>query len=199
MSTLQSKNPVDQIEGNDYIHTFRSVIEIFSRQECNQIIELSKTLSQSESKVGDEKVNLYMRSSKVKWMGVTPDTKWIFERIQDAISYVNQFYKFDILVCADLQVTEYPVGGHFNWHKDVGMGKTSKRKLSLTVQLSDPAEYNGGDLEFFNAPQHDVVRQECRQQGTAIIFPSFAVHQVTIVTKGTRWSLIAWIYGPPFR
>ncbi len=199
MSTHQTKNPSDQVVTNDFIHTFQTAVGLFSRQECNQIIELSKTLPRKESILGADYVDLHVRSSKIKWMGLTSDNKWVFERIGEAISWANQFYKFEIIGCNDFQVTEYPVGGHYNFHSDVGDGVTSLRKLSLSVQLSDPADYNGGDLEFLSNNPSGIVRQTFRQQGTAVIFPSFNAHQVTIVTTGCRWSLIAWVYGPPFK
>jgi PKHD-type hydroxylase len=79
---------------------------------------------------------------------------------------------------------------------DFGTGELSNRKLSITVQLSDPDEYEGGELQFmvnqniFTAP---------KDKGTAIIFPSFALHRVTPITKGSRKSIVGWISGAPYR
>ena len=72
----------------------------------------------------------------------------------------------------------------------------SKRKLSLSVQLTDPADYDGGDLEFVN---HLGNEDEFRKQGSIIVFPSYLSHRVTTVTRGARRSMIAWVFGPPFR
>ena len=93
-----------------------------------------------------------------------------------------------------VQVASYSGGGHYGWHMDVGQGVVSTRKLSISVQLSDPADYDGGELEF-------LASGDCgpRTQGTLIAFPSFLVHRVRPVTRGTRWSLVSWVAGPSFR
>ena len=85
-------------------------------------------------------------------------------------------------------------GGHFGWHMDVG--PRTPRKLSLTLQLTDPSRYQGGELQFFTG---DIVRTAPRDRGMLIAFPSYMVHQVTPVTAGTRKSIVAWVSGPQFR
>jgi len=76
------------------------------------------------------------------------------------------------------------------------------RKLSVTVSLSDPATYKGGNLRFDFGPHHDGKRyhlcEEIRPRGSIIVFPSHVYHQVTPVTQGTRYSLVAWNLGKPF-
>jgi PKHD-type hydroxylase len=64
------------------------------------------------------------------------------------------------------------------------------------VQLSDPADYDGGELEFM---MHRSVVQAERAQGTVVLFPSFLQHRVRPVTRGVRRSLVFWVHGPPFR
>jgi PKHD-type hydroxylase len=87
--------------------------------------------------------------------------------------------------------------GHFDWHSDIGAGIwAAKRKLTIVVQLSDPADYTGGTLEL--RPDSNVAEAP-RARGTAIVFPSFVLHRVTPVTTGTRWSLTIWSHGPSFR
>lgn len=93
-----------------------------------------------------------------------------------------------------VQLAEYAVGEEYDWHLDLGPGAAELRKLSVSVQLTDPAEYDGGDLEIRG------VGAVSRAQGTAIVFPSFLLHRVTPVTRGTRRSLVAWAIGDrPFR
>jgi len=79
---------------------------------------------------------------------------------------------------------------------DIGKGKYSKRKISITVQLSDPDEYEGGDFEFLIGKE--IIKLP-RKKGCAIVFPSYFLHRVTPVTKGTRKSLVLWGSGQPFR
>ena len=99
-----------------------------------------------------------------------------------------------------MQYTIYDsaVNGHYGWHQDYGTQKpVVPRKLSVVVQLSDPAEYEGGDLELFNIKQYPI-KEEIRKQGTAFFFPGFIEHQANVVTKGKRYSLAAWFEGPKF-
>jgi PKHD-type hydroxylase len=76
------------------------------------------------------------------------------------------------------------------------------RKLSMTINLNKPGEYDGGNLKFDFGPHaqgqrfHECV--EIRPQGSIIVFPSYVYHQVTPVTRGTRYSLVLWSIGKPF-
>ena len=74
-----------------------------------------------------------------------------------------------------------------------------QRKLSLTVNLSDPTEYYGGDVEFLGMMGGVVNNPDLRKRGTVIAFPSFVKHRVTKITGGERFSLVVWIVGEPFK
>jgi PKHD-type hydroxylase len=92
-----------------------------------------------------------------------------------------------------------PLNGHYTDVEDQ-VGKI--RKLSVTVSLSDPADYEGGNLKFDlgpHRPDRYHTCEEIRPRGSIIVFPSHIHHQVTPVTKGTRYSLVAWNLGRPFR
>jgi PKHD-type hydroxylase len=93
-------------------------------------------------------------------------------------------------------LTRYSDGDFFNWHLDFGAGEISARKLSMTIQLSDPDEYEGGDLQFMI---NEKIVTAPREKGTLIIFPSFMIHRVTPIIRGTRQSIVGWVSGPPFR
>lgn len=77
------------------------------------------------------------------------------------------------------------------------------RKLSMTLNLSDPATYDGGLLKFDfgnhaeREQYHEV--EEIKEQGSMVVFPSFLDHCVTPVTRGTRYSLVLWCLGYPWR
>jgi len=97
------------------------------------------------------------------------------------------------------QIAWYEAGGaggdgHYDWHVDIGPGPYSLRKLSMSVQLSDPADYDGGELEFMASAESGI-----RTRGSLIVFPSFLQHRVTPVTRGIRASMVSWIAGPPYR
>ena len=82
------------------------------------------------------------------------------------------------------------------WHIDIGPGSINHRKISCTIQLSDPDEYEGGDLEIWTGGDFKTIE---RKQGCAILFPSFLMHRVTPITKGTRRSIVLWMGGDSYK
>ena len=84
----------------------------------------------------------------------------------------------------------------YGWHQDYGGKLSPSRKLSLVLQLADPSQYEGGNLQVMTGGEPTNVR---KQRGLITVFPAYTLHQVTPVTQGTRQSLVAWISGPPFR
>jgi len=90
----------------------------------------------------------------------------------------------------EIQILRYDEGGHFRmWHTDAGTDNVDKRRISVSVELSERSDYEGGELEV--AP--DLVgRARTLPRGSAQLFPSRALHRVTPVTRGTRWALVAW-------
>ena len=198
---MPSNYPEDynNIEENNHIASPYVFPSLFSKKECLEIIELSTKLDAEQALIGSSKLedlDTSTRNSKIRWMGMDITNQWVFQRVEIAYKRANAFFKFDVLGCSYLQITEYPVSGKYDWHEDIGEQLISKRKLSISIQLSNPSDYDGGNLEFINPLP---MTNEFRQQGAAIIFPSYLVHRVTAVTRGTRWSLIAWVFGPPFR
>lgn len=77
------------------------------------------------------------------------------------------------------------------------------RKISMTVNLTDPKNYAGGNLKFdlgaHAGNKRFKVCEEIRPMGSIIIFPSFTYHCVTPVTRGTRYSLVLWSLGRPWQ
>lgn len=146
----------------------------------------------------EEKYNEELRQSSVMFIDNTDENKWIYDKLAMLATKTNQErYYFDLAgFYQELQLTRYSEGNFFNWHLDFGVGEISARKLSVTVQLSDPDEYEGGDLQFMI---NDKVVNAPRTKGTVIIFPSFIMHRVTPITKGTRQSIVGWVSGVPYR
>jgi PKHD-type hydroxylase len=157
--------------------------------------ELAKTAAVNNA--GKEEMRDELRKSQV--MFIKPGINdWIYDRLSQACIQTNtNRYKFDITgFQTELQLANYSNKDFFDWHMDFGAGDISNRKLSITVQLSDPAEYEGGDLQFMI--NQNIVNAP-KEKGTAIIFPSFALHRVTPITKGSRKSIVGWIAGPPYK
>lgn len=117
----------------------------------------------------------------------------LFKMIQECN---EKLYRFNIATFENIQFTEYEESyqGHYAWHTDLGPDANT-RKLSVVVQLSDPSEYEGGELQYKIGDEESTVPKE---KGYVIIFPSFILHRVTPVTKGTRRTLALWTTGPSF-
>ena len=83
---------------------------------------------------------------------------------------------------------------------DMYLSNPSTRKISITVQLSDPADYVGGDFKFTKDLEFaDGAQEIVRKKGTIIAFPSFLYHQITPITEGVRYSLVGWYEGSNWR
>jgi PKHD-type hydroxylase len=171
----------------------------FTPAEVGRIIEQAEDFEPENATVGNYRsVDANIRSSIVRWVHPNADNLWLFERLVSLVGACNQQrYGFDLTGLNEgLQVAEYRPGGFFSWHKDHGPMMHSIRKLSVTVQLSDPADYEGGDMEFFLGPQVEIAPKAI---GTAIVFPSYVMHRVTPLTQGKRRSVVGWFSGPPYR
>lgn len=141
-----------------------------------------------------------IRRSKISWVQNSPDTQWVFEKLAHVASSLNsQFYRFDLTGFGEaLQLTNYDQSEHgmYGWHQDYGGNRSVSRKLSMVVQLTDPSQYEGGNLQVMTSGEPVNVR---KQRGLIAAFPSYVLHQVTPVTQGNRQSLVAWISGPAFK
>jgi PKHD-type hydroxylase len=173
----------------------------FSAAEVAKIMSLWSNEKAEEAEVnlaGDEISRDDLRKSDLMFLEPGPDTDWIYDRLGQAVLQANSNrFKFDIKgFQTQLQLARYSDGGFFDWHLDFGAGDISDRKLSITVQLSKPEDYEGGELQFMI---NQNVIDASRDQGTAVIFPSFGMHRVMPVTKGERFSIVGWISGPPYR
>jgi PKHD-type hydroxylase len=165
-----------------------------SPAECREVVALGERLPRTDGRV--ELGHDAYRVSHIAWIEPLPDNHWLFHRLAVLFAEANRSYGFELTGFVDaLQYTKYGPDQHFDWHLDLGTDRTSARKLSMTLQLSEPGDYTGGGLEFFNA----TIGDEARQFGSATFFPSYLAHRVSPVQSGTRRSLVAWAYGPAFR
>ena len=107
-------------------------------------------------------------------------------------NYANFHYDLSDWDRESLQISKYSEGEYYKIHQDFTPEKYVTRKLSLTVQLSDDNDYEGGDLVFHNLPDK---KTSVRGKGSVIVFDSRTLHQVTPVTSGIRYSLVKWYHG----
>jgi|TARA_B110000908_G_scaffold161538_1_gene206017 PKHD-type hydroxylase len=148
-----------------------------------------------------ENTSKKIRSSRVKWIPQDERFKWIYELMNKLIMEANKnLWNFDVhTMLEQIQYTEYLAEeqGHYTWHQDIGPGNASKRKISVTIQLSEDDEYEGGDLEIWKG---GTSIQKCeRGAGVAVLFPSYMMHRVTPITKGIRKSLVLWVGGSHYK
>lgn len=187
----------------DKVENWAYADNVFSAEECKKIIEYTtknkdKKIASVVSKNKDNIVNKKIRQNKVSWLSDKDDLKWMYERLTDIVIEINsKYFNFDLYgFCEDIQFTEYgSKGDHYKVHMDK-MLNGPLRKLSVVVQLTDPKEYTGGNLELFTSSNPTVIEKKI---GKVVFFPSYILHQVTPVTKGTRHTLVAWVSGANFR
>lgn len=164
----------------------------FNALECRAIIDFHKELPAHQSvlhRSSEHKV----RDSGIYWLYTNTATSWIFDRINAVVNEYNERYKYEILPIYSAQLTRYEPNQFYDWHVDIGNGDMSLRKISVSVQLSDPADYTGGGLIVGKDPVH-------LNRGDMAIFPSMMLHKAPVVESGERWSLVCWIMGErPFR
>jgi len=177
-----------------------------------------------ESKVGaDENPVKLIRTAKNSWV---PSTHWSCGFIMNYVNLVNRDnFNYDIigLQGETMQYTVYEEGNFYTWHNDEGIAGLYKpcadgpntgngearvadylnnntqlvRKLSFSLQLSDPSEYEGGQLQLLDENGKSCISP--KELGALTIFDSRVKHRVRKVTKGTRKSLVGWIVGPRWR
>lgn len=186
--------PIDY-EFNDAYSTFLAYKGYFTATQCQQIIQIGLNSQVDLSRTGDNQVNAAIRNSKNSWVSLSDRPK-LLQKLHDVVIDANRFYQFDIdRFDPQVQFTVYEKGQYYHWHQDSGPGQSMKRKLSVVVNLSHELSYSGGKLQFFGRRGEDIPQD----QGDVIVFPSFEFHRVTPVKEGTRYSLITWVGGKPFR
>tara|TARA_R100001463_G_scaffold86584_1_gene141442 strand:+ start:526 stop:1098 length:573 start_codon:yes stop_codon:yes gene_type:complete len=176
-------------------------------QLCKEIIELGKNQFQKGciGSTGEHAgINKKVRNSEVCFFDGSIPYFNLYKPILELVTHVNNtFYKFDIREPETFQLTKYDEAnkGFYKPHEDGvydNIEDISVRKLSMSIQLTPPEYYEGGQLEFPNDSEK-FNEEDAREQGTAIFFPSYLTHGVQPVTKGIRYSLVSWFKGPSFR
>jgi PKHD-type hydroxylase len=172
----------------------------FTLEELDTIKTIGNSYPKQSAEVGggeDSQVSDY-RKSEISWIPEEPNNQWLYDKIaQYAISANKEMWNFDIWGYHDaLQFTNYyGDGGHYDWHADLGPG-ISNRKLSVVLQLSDPKDYVGGELQMNTG---GGITSVAKEYGSLCFFPSFVLHRVTPLTSGTRTSLVTWLCGANLR
>ena len=140
------------------------------------------------------------RKTKLNWLPLQHKFNKI---LSEYVTKANTImYHYDIGKFTPSQFARYDVGDFYNYHQDSGHNiveyEKETRKLSMTVQLSDPDTYEGGQFFFYNGNKEEE-EPEIQKQGSILVFDSRMWHRVAPVTKGVRYSLVSWVLGPHFR
>jgi PKHD-type hydroxylase len=174
---------------------------IFSDFEIQQIIQMGEK-ELNPAYVGNglqAEVNSSIRKTLISWIGPDNSPSWLIDRIISMLKEINEkhFY-YELTGAEPAQYTKYDgeTNGEYKWHADIMPVQNDIRKLSVSILLSDPLEYEGGNLIL--APHGNPITIGDKKS-RAIFFPSWVPHCVTPVTKGIRKSLVIWAHGPAFK
>jgi PKHD-type hydroxylase len=190
-------NPVGQPTGRTHFLT---------ADECAAIIRAGENeLDLKVAKTEDHTVHEHLRKSEISWFDPEKAGQhaWLFDRIRNGINEVNaRWFGYNLIGFEGIQFTKYSYRrdehpDFYSSHRDTTLlpGGTI-RKLSFTVQLSDPDTYGGGDVVLYNTLT-DLITLS-RALGSISFFPSYTIHEVMPLTHGVRYSLVGWAYGPAF-
>ena len=208
---------------NNYYYFFK---EALTPRFCDEIIKYGKSQQEQLALTGGqtEKVNKgkpleekdildlkKKRDSNIVWLS----DSWIYKELHPYVHQANRLagWNFEWSFSEACQFTKYGLKQHYGFHCDSWNSPYDNpanpdthgkiRKLSMTCSLSDPSEYEGGQLQFqFRNEDDPTTTRNCIEilpRGSICVFPSHVWHQVTPVTKGTRYSLVVWSLGYPFR
>ena len=191
---------------------------VVSKKECEKLLDYcikntklkeASVLNKGESDADDVRTGRTDPSIRITDIAfVEPDGNEDNKVNELAWHFLNEAntrqFNYEIESYQLVQFARYRDGGHYGWHRDVNETAITPngemRKLSLTLCLTDPKEYEGGELQFFNGerPIEQRIINDIQDQGSVIVFDSRDWHRVIPVTKGTRYSLVCWSVGPNF-
>jgi PKHD-type hydroxylase len=189
---------------------------------CDQIIEYGKTKQNTLGTTGDDKLSddkEYLedlhkrRKSNVSWFR---SEAWIAKWVCEGAMGICQHVGWETVRPEPIQFTIYNApDGHYGWHTDQFdpdhedmksddiQGR--QRKVSIVCNITDPSEYDGGDLEIIDPmiapdePEDRRIIKISKERGQLVVFPSFFWHRVKPITRGTRYSVVCWLRGPEWR
>lgn len=172
------------------------------RWQVDELVSYWPDGGASAATVGDgqcRRIDPGVRDSHVWWVRDGTAPSWLFEHLADVAADANRtMWRLDLWgVQSGVQLAQYtPAKTAFAWHTDCGPGEHRHRKLSISVQLSEPADYCGGELQFRTT---DQAFEAPRERGAVILFPSVLPHRVAPVRGGCRMSAVSWVLGPELR
>ena len=162
------------------------------------INHLKKTSGWTDAWVGDGKDPKVtsVRNTQNIIIDYDDDSDYLYKSLGQKFITVNEkYFHYHVSSMIDVFILKYEIGCFYKAHLDIG-GQASNRKISLIAQLSNPSDYTGCDTILHRS--HDpIVLDKTFNGGT--FFPSYLLHEATPLLTGTRYALVAWVCGEPFR
>lgn len=172
----------------------------YTDEECDSIVQFGELAEFKKGSIGSTSstTDLDVRDTDITWIQPTDDAKWIFERMNILAGKIN-FDKFqlDLDRFDGFQYSKYEINGHYNWHIDINQEHRHSlfRKLSFSLLLTNPEEYEGGELLLNDKGNQDNAYSIKPKKGDLVVFYSHLPHKVAPVTSGTRLALVTWALG----
>jgi PKHD-type hydroxylase len=179
-------------------HIYWKWDKAISKKQCDLIIESIDWETKQEATVlanGFNQIDSKKRKTDIVWESGLSVVGCIADRYIRAANELAG-WNFDLTWTDKIQVGKYRDGGFYDWHRDISFENVGEnpRKLSFSLLLNDPKDFEGGNFEFKDLPDQPIL-----EQGSIIVFNSFVEHRVTPVTKGSRYSAVTWMHGPKFK
>ena len=169
---------------------------------CDFIIQEGKKLKIEEAAVYEKNTSRKVEDNSIRKANTAFFERghWVESIISSILHAVNQTaWQTVITNTENIQFGVYGQGQYYGAHRDVDLATPINRKLSITVQLTNPNYYKGGDFVLWSLSGKELRNDEWRNKGSILVFPSFLKHEVEPVTKGTRMSLVQWYAGPEWK
>ena len=195
---MYKKINMEDLKLNQDFRWFVTKSNFFSKEECEYMIKhIDKKSTRKKGHYVQNQEDKEVMDDNVCMLNISrTDEQKYLDKFWNAIKLVNQLhFKYDIQGIFEnrLQAHRYDVGDWYNPHSDFhSIQRFSSVKLTCIVFLNDHSEYEGGDFSLFDGT---IVEPEV---GKLIIHPAFAGHGVSPVTKGERYSCVAWGVGDTF-
>jgi PKHD-type hydroxylase len=173
--------------------------DAFTAEECDRIIALGAAGDPHQApvygKVGEEAVEIGVRDVMTSYRARSDETAFIYDRLDALFAEAAIALGHPVgPIFEQIQILRYGLGSHFSlWHSDAGVDTLGARILSVSVELSEADDYDGGSLEI--VPDSIGISRSL-PRGGARFFPSRALHRVTPVTRGVRHALVVWTGWP---
>jgi predicted 2-oxoglutarate/Fe(II)-dependent dioxygenase YbiX len=186
----------------DINHQIIKYNNCFTKEQCQYLIKLcdensvlstdyehNKTGSHNETRPLDLVQNNSYSLDLIKH-------KWVYDQLIKIMNECNEHFLFDINKLEIINLIKYNIGDHYKKHHDLLMEMDGSRKLTISIQLSDSEDYTGADL-ILHTGEIPVLAGRVASEG--IVFVANIVHEVTAITKGTRYALVVHCSGPKWK